>query len=87
MCVEVQIGSTRCDTVGTLRAALSGPILGCNGRAPDPDEYCLCRVDLDATAAANGMTCRPATEAEGYPFPDFILVPNAELSGGGTPSA
>lgn len=68
MCTEVRVltpeGPFDCDNIAELAAVL--------GVAPsvvsdDPPDHCLCNAHLDALGA------RRATEAEGWPFPEYVI--------------
>jgi hypothetical protein len=74
MCTEanVVIGDQmiECETVGQLAAALGvQPVVVSN----DPEDCCLCNAHWESLGA------RRATDAEGWPFPEYIIErPNAE---------
>jgi hypothetical protein len=78
MCSSIEVRTPLayyCDTVGELRASL--PIIVERGTDSDGeslrDDDCLCNVDPEATAKANGMTGRRATEEEGWPWPTYVI--------------
>lgn len=73
MCSEVEVikGDERiyCETVGELAAALGIPIdevLTSDYAGTGPD-FCLCGARWEELGA------RRATEAEGWPFPEYII--------------
>lgn len=57
MCVEIIIGDETLDTVRKLTDAIGcDPVWseGCS-RSSEQDDYCLCGVDVDATAKKSGF--------------------------------
>jgi len=69
MCAEVNVvrnGETvECDTVGQLATALGVPPQTVSN---DPVDCCLCNAHWEALGA------RRATDEEGWPFPEYIIV-------------
>ncbi len=77
MCKTVKVirGSREftCEIVYELAAELNLPT---DEVSHDGADACLCNVDWEKLGA------RRATDAEGWPFPDYIIErPNADLSG------
>lgn len=68
MCIEANVirdGKViECATVGELAAALE---VSPSTVSEDPAHGCLCNAHWQALGA------RQATEAEGYPFPEYII--------------
>ena len=78
MCTEANVicngEVTECETVGQLAAALG---VATTVVSDDPPENCLCNAKWDELGA------RRATDAEGWPFPEYIIErPNPAISGG-----
>ncbi len=55
MCITVKVGEEYCDGLDELRAILPVVVLDKDYTEPLPENSCLCPVDIDATAVANGM--------------------------------
>jgi len=68
MCTEANViwngEVTECDTVGKLAAALG---VTATVVSDDPPENCLCNARWQELGA------RRATDAEGWPFPEYII--------------
>ena len=78
MCTEANVlrdgVMIECETVGQLAAALDvAPEIVSN----DPPYCCLCNAHWNALGA------RRATDAEGWPFPEYVIErPNARIEPG-----
>lgn len=72
MCTEVLVikggDEHYCETVAELAEALD---LEPEQVSPDPPRNCLCSAYLDKLRA------RQTTEAEGWPFPEFVIEVDA----------
>lgn len=55
MCVTAQISGTTVETVGELRQYCPTIVFLKIYTQPTPDDGCLCGVDFEATALANGF--------------------------------
>lgn len=69
MCTDARVvnGTTEtdCDTVGQLAAALGVQAATVSN---DPEDCCLCNAHWAALGA------RRATDAEGWPYPEYIIA-------------
>ena len=72
MCVTVYIGEANCDCVGDLRAYFDPVIIpdeeAMDARNMDVGKCCLCVVDLEATAKANGKTLTSPAHEDSDPM-------------------
>lgn len=71
MCTEANVVHdgkvVECETVGQLAAALGLPISAISDIADARPDDCLCNANWKALGA------RRATDAEGWPFPEYII--------------
>ncbi|MBU4609177.1 hypothetical protein IMZ29_00980 [Achromobacter sp. GG226] len=79
MCTEVEVlrgaESVMCSSIEQLAGALGidAALIDDDGTYAKYGDHCLCPVDFKKAARLSGMHLRPATDDEGFPFPEFIF--------------